>query len=96
MSMRRSPAQKKPAELMKALEAATAVAQRPDPIEASRAFEQLCPVEQAAGSLGVSPDEWKPIKFMNDKHFETLKASHALDETLVRRIEAYKKVSASA
>ena len=31
-------------------------------------FESLTPVEQAAGSLGVNPDEWKPISFLNSAH----------------------------
>ena len=29
------------------------------------AFDSLTPTEQAAGSLGVHPDAWKPIAFMN-------------------------------
>ena len=57
-------------------------------------FDQLSPTEQAAGSLGVHPDAWKPIKFMNDAHYGTLMKSNALDETLARRIEAYRHVSA--
>ena len=34
------------------------------------AFDQLSGTEQAAGSLGVHPQAWKPIKFMNNAHFE--------------------------
>ncbi len=57
-------------------------------------FEQLSGTEQAAGSLGVHPDAWKPIKFMNNAHFETLIKANALDDCLARRIEAFRQVAA--
>ena len=57
-------------------------------------FDQLNATEQAAGSLGVHPDAWKPIKFMNTAHFDTLIKSNALDDNLARRIEAFRHVSA--
>jgi hypothetical protein len=50
-------------------------------------FDKLSGVEQAAGSLGVVPNAWKPIKFMNDAHYKTLVESNALDDDLARRIE---------
>tara|TARA_Y100000591_G_C21838703_1_gene704240 strand:+ start:2125 stop:2427 length:303 start_codon:yes stop_codon:yes gene_type:complete len=56
-------------------------------------FDSLTPVEQAAGSLGVSPNEWKPIAFMNNAHFEALVKANALEANLVRRIEAFKQVA---
>lgn len=31
------------------------------PIDASVAFEQLTETEKSAASIGVSPDDWKPI-----------------------------------
>lgn len=58
------------------------------------AYEQLTSTEQAAGSLGVHPESWKPIKFMNNKHFETLIKSNALDDHLARRIDAFRAVAA--
>ena len=57
------------------------------------AFSKLSPVEQSAASLGVHPEAWKPISFMNDKHYEQLVKSNALDDTLARRIEAYRVVA---
>lgn len=57
------------------------------------AFDQLTGVEQAAGSLGVHPEAWKPIKFMNNAHYDALIKSNAVDDTLARRIEAYKYVA---
>ena len=62
----------------------------------SAAFDALTPVEQSAASLGVHPDAWKPIGFMNNAHYETLKKSNALDDTLARRIEAYRSVAESS
>ena len=56
-------------------------------------FDQLSPVEQAAGSMGVHPEAWKPIKFMNNAHYDALMKSNAIDETLARRIEAFKYVA---
>ena len=48
------------------------------------AFDQLSRTEQAAGSLGVHPEAWKPIKFMNDAHYDSLKKSNALDDDLAQ------------
>ena len=61
--------------------------------EASKAFESLTHTEQAAASLGVHPDAWKPISFMNTAHYGALLRANALDDTLARRIEAFKTVS---
>ena len=59
-------------------------------------FDQLSGTEKSAASLGVHPDSWKPIGFMNNAHFDTLMKSNALDETLARRIEAYRVVASSS
>lgn len=56
-------------------------------------FDQLSTTEQSAASLGVSPEEWKPISFMNNAHFETLLKNNALDDDLTRRIEAFRSVA---
>lgn len=86
-----------------AVEAAGAYAEQglPSPtLDASAAsenvpqFDQLSATEQAAGSLGVHPEAYKPIKFMNDAHYDLLKKSNSLDDTLARRIEAFRQVSA--
>ena len=57
-------------------------------------FEQLSPVEQSVASLGIEPDQLKPIGWMNSKHYEGLKKNNALDPEFQRRIEAHKAVSA--
>ena len=56
-------------------------------------FDDLTPTEQAAASLGVSPDGLKPIAWLNDAHYQNLKETNALEPNLVRRIEAFKHVS---
>ena len=48
---------------------------------------------EAAASLGVHPEAWKPIKFMNNAHYDTLIKSNALEPNLARRIEAFKAVA---
>ena len=62
--------------------------------EARRAFDQLTPTEQAAASLGVAPDGFKPIGWLNQAHYEQLKKNNALSSGLQRRIEAFRKISA--
>jgi hypothetical protein len=61
--------------------------------EAPLTFDDLNPVEQAAASLGVQPDAIKPIGWLNDAHFQTLKDNNALHPDLSRRIEAFRHVS---
>ena len=56
-------------------------------------FDQLSPTEQAAGSLGVHPEAWKPIAFMNASHYKQLIEANMLDDDLARRIEAYRQVA---
>lgn len=66
-----------------------------DGTEALKAFEGLTQTEQAAASLGVHPDAWKPIGFMNAQHYDNLIKANALDDNLARRIEAFKTVSSA-
>ena len=56
-------------------------------------FEALTGTGQAAASLGVSPDAWKPIGFMNKQHFQTLIEQNALGDTLTRRIKAFSEIA---
>lgn len=58
-------------------------------------FDQLSGTEKSAASLGVHPESWKPIGFMNNSHFDSLMKNNALDENLARRIEAYRVVASS-
>lgn len=65
-------------------------------VSSKTAFDQLSGTEQAAGSLGVHPEAWKPIRFMNNAHYKQLIESNSLDDTLARRIEAFRCISGSA
>ena len=56
-------------------------------------FDQLSGVEKSAASLGVHPEAWKPISFLNNGHYDNLVKSNALDGDLARRIEAYRVVA---
>ena len=56
-------------------------------------FDQLSGAEKSAASLGVHPEAWKPIGFMNNAHYEALMKSNALDDDLARRIDAYRVVA---
>ena len=78
------------------VEVAGAAAEAETMTVTNAAFDQLSGAEQAAGSLGVHPEAWKPIKFMNNKHYEQLLTSNALDDNLARRIEAFRHVATNA
>ena len=55
-------------------------------------FDSLSHTEKSAASLGVHPEAWKPIGFLNNAHYDQLMKSNALDDDLARRIEVrYKK-----
>lgn len=75
--------------------AASTASETPLKVEGATSFDKLSGTEQAAGSLGVHPESWKPISFMNNKHYEQLIASNALDDNLARRIEVRAQNSAS-
>lgn len=61
--------------------------------EASREFDRLTPAEQQAASLGVHPDSFKPLKSLNDAHFEVLRQANALSAPLEAQILAYRSVA---
>ena len=58
-------------------------------------YEDLTETEKSAASLGVSPDELRPISFLNNAHYEQLKASNALSGKLAQQLEAFKSVAAA-
>ena len=62
-------------------------------VEEPLTFDQLTETERSAASLGVDPSAFKPIKFLNDAHYETLLRSNAIDGDLAKKLEAYKAVS---
>lgn len=58
-------------------------------------WKDLNETEKSAASLGVDPDAWKPIAFMNDAHYSSLLKKNAIDDELAKRLEAYRVVSTS-
>lgn len=58
-------------------------------------YSGLTQTEVAAASLGVDPDAWKPLSFMNTSHYESLIKNNALSDQLARRLEAYKTVAST-
>ena len=57
-------------------------------------FDSLNETEKSAATIGVSPDAWKPIGFMNCAHYGELLRKNALAGRLTQQIEAFKAVSA--
>lgn len=96
MSLRPQAAEIKPPGLpsKSAVDAAAAPATGAAAEEQQLKWSDLTETEKSAASLGVNPEEWKPIAFMNNAHHETLLKSNALDGDLAKKLEAYKAVSA--
>ena len=63
---------------------------------AAPSFDDLSGVEKSAASLGVHPNSWRPIGFLNNAHFGALLANNQLDDDLARRIDAYSVVAKSS
>ena len=59
-------------------------------------LDGLTETERSAAQLGVSPDEWKPIEFLNKAHYHTLLKNNALSGPLAQKLEAFKEVSNGA
>ena len=83
---------------LKALKETAIAANRADvmadaAVEGAESFDSLTDVERAAASLGVHPEAWRPIGFMNSAHHERLQAENRLDPDLARRIQAFAHVS---
>mgnify|MGYP004125885543 CR=1 FL=1 len=56
-------------------------------------WDQLNEVEKSAASIGVAPDAWKPIGWLNQGHYGELLRANALSGRLTQKIEAFKQVS---
>ena len=93
-----APAIAAPSTPLASIAAPVPVAPSPDSarIDAALAFSALHPVEQAAASLGVHPDELKPIGFLNAGHYKELRTSQRLTEGFAEQIECYKTVAESS
>ena len=56
-------------------------------------FESLTEVEKSAATIGVAPDAWKPIGWLNQGHYGALLRNNALSGRLTQQIESFKAVS---
>ena len=90
MSIRHAEEVKNPAEQLRADIASVRSSEGPQ-----LTWESLSETEKSAASIGVSPDAWKPISFMNEAHYTELLKKNALDSRLTQQIEAFKTVAAS-
>lgn len=57
-------------------------------------FEELTEVEKSAATIGVSPEAWRPIGWMNEAHYGELLKNNVLAGRLTQQIEAFKTVAA--
>jgi len=64
--------------------------------EGELTFDALSEVEKSAATIGVSPDAWKPIGWLNQGHYSELLRKNALAGRLTQQIEAFKTVSYSS
>ena len=61
--------------------------------EATLKFEDLNEVERSAATIGVHPEAWKPISWLNAGHYTELLKKNALGGRLCQQIEAFKAVA---
>jgi len=64
--------------------------------EGELTFEALSETEKSAATIGVSPDAWKPISWLNQGHYTELLRKNALGGRLTQQIEAFKTVASSS
>ena len=57
-------------------------------------WRDLSETEKSAASLGVDPSSYRPISFMNDAFHTSLLTGNMLDDTLAKKLEAFKVVAA--
>lgn len=63
--------------------------------EGELTFESLSETEKSAATIGVSPDAWKPISWLNQGHYTELLRKNALGGRLTQQIEAFKTVASA-
>jgi hypothetical protein len=61
--------------------------------EAAPDFDALTETEKSAAQIGVAPDAWKPIGWLNQGHYGELLRNNALGGRLTQQIEAFRTVS---
>lgn len=61
--------------------------------ESAPDFDSLNETEKSAATIGVAPDAWKPIGWLNQGHYGELLRNNALGGRLTQQIEAFRTVS---
>lgn len=61
--------------------------------EAVPDFVSLNETEKSAATIGVAPDAWKPIGWLNQGYYGELLRQNALAGRLTQQIEAFKQVA---
>ena len=61
--------------------------------EGTLKFEDLTETERSAATIGVHPEAWKPISWLNAGHYTELLKKNALGGRLCQQIEAFKTVA---
>ena len=56
-------------------------------------FDDLTEAERSAATIGVHPEAWKPISWLNAGHYTELLKKNALAGRLTQQIEAFKHVA---
>jgi hypothetical protein len=64
--------------------------------EAVPDFASLNEAEKSAATIGVAPDSWKPIGWLNQGHYGELLRNNALGGRLTQQIEAFKQVASGS
>jgi len=67
-----------------------------DALAGGLSFDDLTETEKSAALVGASPDDFNPIAFMNDAHYNTLRTKNALASDLAQKIEAYRVVASAS
>ena len=75
------------------VQAAATAADAADAAAGGLTIDDLNETERSAATLGVSPDEWKPISFMNAAHYDSLLKKNVLSARLAQQIESYRQVA---
>lgn len=63
--------------------------------ESELKFEDLTEMEKSAATIGVHPEAWKPISWLNAGHYSELLKKNALAGRLTQQIEAFKQIASS-
>lgn len=56
-------------------------------------MSDLSETERSAASLGVDPNQWRPISWINESHYDSLLKENRIDSELAKKVEAFRHVA---